>query len=117
MNAFMNKGRTHIRGSRQKGLLTGLILILLLSTYELVEDCYQYRLSSVSLQLIHAPPYSPSSQLSDQERVAEENRETIQFHILVHSALVVIASAWLLGVVCKRGSPECDTKEESEPAH
>lgn len=110
MDPFMSKGR-------QKSLLTGLILILLLSTFELVEDCFQYNLSSVSLQLIQAPPYSLSSNASDQERVVKENRETIRFHIFMHIALVVIASGCLLGIVWKRGSPECDAKEESAPAN
>ena len=110
----MSKRCANVGVSRKKSLLTGLILILLLSTYELVEDGFQYNLTSISLELVHASPYFPSTELSDRERVIEESRETIRLHILVHLALVVIASGCLLCAVRKGDGPEHDVKEESE---
>jgi hypothetical protein len=97
--------------SRKKNLFWGLILILIIVTFELFTDCMQYRLSSNYLQLIHLPPIAPN--LSDQVRVEEQNRGVIRFHIFLHSALFVIASGCFFGIACMGGNPRRGATEET----
>jgi hypothetical protein len=76
--------------------MTGLVLILLISTFELFQDYFQHRIYSDYLEVLHAPPHSTMATPRNEEISMKDNLQVVRSHMALHFALIVIASICLL---------------------
>jgi hypothetical protein len=91
----MNTDRSKMRVGQRKQFIIGLVLILLLSSYELIGEGFQYSLTETTLELINSPPAMSRPDLLEQVRAIKESQIRIILHFMIHLGIVVIASGCL----------------------
>jgi hypothetical protein len=94
------------RSRKRKNLLIGLLVIALISGFQIACNCAAYRATVIAVRILQEPPGLPSGTVSKEEDSIQDTRETIRGNLAIE--MVVFLTA--LGCLWELRRPNTPTR-------